>query len=186
MQSLEHWKILAEDVSFLIAQRIDSNKGFKKNIYVAPSGSTPFEKMFRRLLITCLVNRDIDVTNSQGRHAILSYNVDLINHSKRNFVDNWGEYQVLGPDLVAKRDLSNLFGLLGTKDVYPVVNVEAGKYTKTLPNSEIMVTTSLMFREEYLFRNSDIYYINEEDWDHYKEHKMYDSNLSQSYKIVGE
>lgn len=186
MQSLEHWKILAEDVAFLIDQRIKKNKELDKSIYVTSAGSTDFEKTFRKLLITSLVKNNINVTNTQGDHAILNFSVDLISHSKRMLVDKSGVYQTLSPELVAKRSIGNFFGLLGKKEKYELEEVAAGKYTTKLPSSEIMITTSLMHREEYLFRGSDVYYINDNDWDHYKEQKIYDPNLAKRYKIVGD
>ena len=47
------------------------------------------------------------------------------------------------------------------------LNVETGAYTAELPEKEVMVTLSLMFKGAYMMRHSSVYYINDPEWRHY-------------------
>jgi hypothetical protein len=64
--------------------------------------------------------------------------------------------------------------------------VDAGAHTAFEPSMEVMITTSLNKNARYLMRDSSVYYINEKDWNHYKQQtNHYDPGLV-NYKIVSE
>ena len=66
------------------------------------------------------------------------------------------------------------------------LNAESGEYTIELPENEIMVTSSLMFRNKYMMRNSSIYYINDPEWSHYVLKSQYEDPTVAQFKLVDE
>ncbi|HMB31160.1 MAG TPA: hypothetical protein VKN82_05005 [Desulfohalobiaceae bacterium] len=193
MQALDHWKMLAEDVAIQIKKRIDNSLYPNKELYVTPAGTTDFEKNFRTLLISSLVKEKVKVTNQQGNHMLLNFQLDVLRHKKRMIVTKSGFYQTLSPDLVAKREKSCAINnyppqecyYYRNRQYYPLVNVEAGRYTMKLPRNEVLVTTSLVYNSEYLFRNSAVYYINDKELFQYrnKEDKKYNQKAKEYFVV---
>lgn len=172
MQAAHHWNLLASNT----ARRTAKILGIKRlmlesGVYVVPSGTTPFEKAFRELLITHLVENGIRVTDSPENQVLLSTDLQIIRHHRRIVRAPAGMYRSFAPGLFLKADqLFPLHSLESAENSIGMakVNVEAGVYTVALPSNEVIITTSLVFGGDYLARNSAIYYIDDPDWWHYE------------------
>ena len=197
MQAAHHWKLLAEDVAHLIAEKIDgSYQGTLIPIYVAPSGITPFEKAFHDLLLTSLVEIGLDVSNRPEGNRQLSFDIQVITHHHKILRSGAIVYESLAPGFFVQRGapaeaeiLARGAELNAEAEVIQhraELNAEAREYTVELPKNEIIVTTSLMFSGKYIMRNSSIYYINDPDWSQYVLKSRYKDPAVAQYKLVGE
>ena len=204
MQAVHHWKLLAEDVAHLIAEKI--NGGYHDTlipIYVAPSGITPFEKAFHDLLLTSLVEIGLDVSNRPEGNRQLSFDIQVITHHHKILRSGAVVYESLAPGFFVQRGNPTLYGpekgtdkgeilergeeLNAEAEViehHAELNVESGGYTVELPKNEIIVTTSLMFSGKYIMRNSSIYYINDPDWSQYVLKSKYQDPAIAQYRLV--
>ncbi len=204
MQAVHHWKLLAEDVAHLAAEKIDG--GYHDAlipIYVAPSGITPFEKAFHDLLLTSLVEIGLAVSNRPEGNRQLSFDIQVITHHQKILRSGTVVYEPLAPGVFVQRGAPSLDGpdkrnnegemleddaeLTAEAEVIEnraELDVEAGEYAVELPKNEIIVTTSLMFGGKYIMRNSSIYYINDPDWSQYVLKSKYKDPAVAQYRIV--
>ncbi len=190
MQAMHHWKVLAEDVAYRIDDYLERSV-FEKHypIYVAPGGTTPFEKAFYDLLITQLVENGLQVSRSRNEAMVLSFDLDMVRHSKRTVVTRRGVYKSLAPGMYVQRRAPEMttYDSIRSDEVHVAqsrINVDSGIYTHHLPNVEIMVTTSLTRNENYVVRDSSIYYINDSDWKNYRQNVMYRDPSVVNYRLV--
>ncbi|WP_045222941.1 hypothetical protein [Desulfonatronum thioautotrophicum] len=178
MQAVHHWEVLAEDVAHQIHDVLERRVLERQfPVHVAPSGTTPFAKSFHALLITKLVDRNIAVTRSISDVLVLSFDIEMVRHGQRFLRTGKGVYKALTPDVFVHR--ASLItpsggGALINQAMLEAaeVNVESGIYTHALPRMEVLITTSLAFEERFLMRDSSIYYINDTEWWHYKQHTL--------------
>jgi len=175
MQAVHHWGVLAEDVSNQVAMALDGNPYHEDlRIYVVPSGTTPFEKAFRELLITQIVQKGIKVSNTPGTHAHLSTDIQMVRHHSKKLYSPEGVYRTLRPGLYV-RDMPALAGDHKKEVKYHVkdseIYVDAGLYSHEYPRNEIMITSSLTYDNDYMVRTSSIYYIDDPEWWQYM-HKV--------------
>jgi len=192
MQAVQHWKLLAEDVAGLIKKKIE--EGYIDTqipIYVAPSGITPFEKAFHDLLLTGLVEIGMDVSNQPKGNLQLSFDIQVITHHNKILRTAAGVYKSLAPGFFVRSSTPFYGQGRRTEEAEMYVqsaelNAEAGEYTIELPKNEIMVTSSLMFDNKYIMRNSAVYYINDPEWSHYVMKSKYRDPAVAEYKLVDE
>lgn len=190
MQAMHHWRVLAEDVACRISDYLELSV-FERHypIYVAPGGTTPFEKAFYDLLITKLVERGAFVSRHKSGAMVLSFDLHMVRHSKRTIITQRGVYSSLAPGMYVQRRTPDATTpeILRTAENHVSqsrINVDSGAYTHHLPNVEIMVTTSLTRNENYIMRDSSIYYINDSDWSHYRRNVMYQDPSVVNYRLV--
>ena len=193
MQAVHHWKLLAEDVAHLVAEKIDgSYQGTLIPIFVAPSGITPFEKAFHDLLLTSLVEIGLDVSNRPEGNRQLSFDIQVITHHDKILGSRAVVYESLAPGFFVQRGAPASNGSEKRTDEAEVIarnaelNEQAGEYIVELPKNEIIVTTSLMFSGKYIMRNSSIYYINDPDWSQYVLKSRYRDPSVAQFKLVDE
>ncbi|WP_045214737.1 hypothetical protein [Desulfonatronovibrio magnus] len=191
MQAMHHWRLLAEDVACRISEFLDISV-FERHhpIYVSPAGTTPFEKAFYDLLITKLVERGAQVSRHSREAMVLSFDLQMVRHSRgRTVRTQSGVYQSLAPGMYVQRQSPETTTLEGLRQAElhvarSQINVDSGIYTHHLPNIEVMVTTSLTRNDNYMIRDSSIYYINDADWSNYKQNVMYQDPSVVNYRLV--
>ncbi|WP_152555078.1 hypothetical protein [Desulfonatronum thiodismutans] len=190
MQAVHHWEILAEDVAIRVHGALERRVLERQfPVHVAPSGTTPFAKSFHALLITKLVERNIAVSSGFTNAMVLSFDIETIRHGHRTLHTGPGVYKALAPGVFVQR--SSLLtpdghGALVNQTMLEAaeVNVESGAYTHDLPRMEILITSSLVFEEHFLMRDSSIYYINDSEWWHYKQHALPSQPATVNYQLV--
>lgn len=176
MQAVHHWDVLAGDVADRIHAALDRRVVERQfPVYVAPSGATPFAKSFHALLITRLVEKNVAVSNTHEHALILSFDINVVRHSQRVARSCTGLYKALAPDVYVQRHtLGSLDPMvaLGNEIMLQAAehNVDAGMYTTCPPRVEALITTTLLSGDDFLMRDSSIYYINDADWWHYRQH----------------
>lgn len=190
MQAMYHWSILADDIARQIQEFLKKRQCENgRSTYVAPSGTTPFEKAFHELLITRLVEKGLVVSYRANSHLVLSFDVQMITHCRKIIRTGSGVYKSLAPGFYVRSDVRLVGSERQTGAVENLVksaevNVEAGLYTYLAPNTEIMITTSLAEKNNYIMRFSSIYYINDPDWWHYKHKTNLKEAAAVNYTIV--
>lgn len=194
MQAVYHWKLLADDIAEQIQDRLAyQDEESREPIYVVPLGVTPFEKAFRELLITGLVENSLSISKDDHEALLLDVNIQLVRHDRNLTETSSGVYKALAPGLFVRRDIA-LFGPDGRikeieQDISNTeINVEAGMFSKGAPETEILITASLIRNDAFVLRKSSIYYISEGEWRHYrrKPSSALNRGVETTYTVVSE
>ncbi len=194
MQAVHHWKTLAHDVAEQIKNRIAyESADFTDPVFVVPSGVTPFEKAFRELLITALVENAFLISKDASNSLLLDVDIQLVRHDRSIQKTSSGVYSSLGPGVFVREDI-DLFGPDNQIDkiendiMNSRINVEAGMFSQDIPETEILITTSLSRNDVFVMRKSYIYYISESEWRHYRKTPagVLKKGIDTTYTIVSE
>lgn len=176
MQAAHHWDVLAYDVANQINNRLISSDNVDKEVFVkatcgneatpcGPGQTTQFNEGFRDLLITRLVNFGVPTSNTKRDMDIeINYKVQVIYHAARRFTTGPGVLTALSTAINVFRNAPSglqLLALGGALDIANAAAPQNGHY-------EVIITTSMVTAQKYLFRTSDIYYINDPDFWHYQ------------------
>ncbi len=178
MQASQHWQVLAEDLANRINNELIITDNSSKAVFVKPTcgdETTPcgpaetssFNEAFRDLLITNLVGFGIPTKNQlDGETIEILYKVQLVRHTAERI-------RTLQPGLLTTLSAAIVvFRNVPTDLLTVAAGATADVANTSLTNNEhyeIIITTSLINRGKYLFRASDIYYINDKDFWHYQE-----------------
>jgi hypothetical protein len=170
MQAAEHWQVFASEVAAEVAASgtrgpvyIQGRTDATKNSSAPTAESndrTPFDQAFHGFLITELRKRDIPVSPHPEETPLhIDWNVQRVVHQA---------------DRSKPPPLSPLGWLTGGIPVLvasPFVDVSPVFGTGALPRCEVIITTQLTNIETRAVpvRNSDVYYINDRDWQHYEQ-----------------
>lgn len=190
MQAIHHWEVLAEDIARKILTILDKRVIERQfPVYVSPSGTTPFAKSFHSLLITRLVENNISVSNSIANAMILDFDMEIVRHGERVARTAKGLYRALAPNVYVQRE-----SLMPAEGQHAFVNesmlmaaemnVDSGFYTFDVPRSEVLITSSLLYNDAYIMRDSSIYYINDAEWWHYTQRVFHKDPNVVNYRLV--
>ena len=177
MQATHHWNVLAADIANQINNELILNDYLDIPVFVRetcgdenepcpPSKSTAFEESFRDLLITNLVSLGVPTRQKQDSGAlVVNYKTQTVYHHR----NNWRSLKpglltaLTAGILVIRNAPADLIWLAaaGTIDFANSAYVASS-------NFEVLITTSVVADGRYLFRNSNIYYINDQDSWHYQ------------------
>jgi len=178
MQASHHWEVLAKDLANRINNELIITDNIETAVFVKPTcgdesrpcGShqtSSFNEAFRDLLITNLVNYGIPTHNQSTQDAIeIQYKVQIVRHSAnriRTFKP--GVLTAISAAIVVLRDAPTELLILASGVAADFINYNLTKSG----NYEIIITTSMVNDDTYLFRASDIYYINDKDFFHYQD-----------------
>lgn len=178
MQAGQHWDVLAADIANQINNELILNDYLDVPVFVRetcgnenqpckPSETTVFEESFRDLLITNLVTLGVPTSPDGGSDTIvINYKAQTVYHrSNSDLAIKPGLLTALTAGIVVLRDApSELIALAiaGAIDIF----LYTSQVNKT--NFEVIITTSVVVDHHYLFRNSNIYYIRNQDSWHYQ------------------
>ena len=178
MQASHHWDVLAHD----LANRINNELILSDNIDTAvfvkstcgneskpcdANETSSFNEAFRDLLITNLVGYGIPTHNQLKEDTIeIQYKVQIVRHSTNRVRPvQPGVFTAISAAIVVLRNAPAELLILAAGVLADVVNTNFtlnGHY-------EVIITTSMLSHDKYLFRASDIYYINDKDFYHYQD-----------------
>jgi hypothetical protein len=178
MQASQHWQVLAEDLANRINNELILTDNSSKAVFVkqtcgdeatpcGPAETSSFNEAFRDLLITNLVGFGIPTKKQKDQETIeILYKVQLVRHTAERI-------RTLQPGLLTWLSAAIVVFRNVPTDLLTVAAGAATDVANTsLTNNEhyeIIITTSLVNGGKYLFRASDIYYINDKDFWHYQE-----------------
>lgn len=177
MQAAHHWDVLANDVANQINNSLLHNDYVSTPIFVratcgsentpcGPGETTQFNEGFRDLLITQLVHFGIPTSAVEDPTAIVvNYKVQVVYHRDNRYAARPpGSLTALTTAVSVLRHFPGelqAMAAAGFLDLASSATDNAGHY-------EIIITTSMITGNKYLFRTSDIYYINDLDFWHYQ------------------
>jgi hypothetical protein len=116
-------------------------------VYLPPEDGSLFGRVLRGFIETELTQRGIAMAPTASQGVTLTWNVQPIRHG------GW-RYKPYLP--------------YGGVPVEPLVFlVSPGIVTGPLPQYEVIITTKILRQEQLLSRYDDIFYINDDDWQHY-------------------
>jgi hypothetical protein len=178
MQASEHWEILAQDLANRINNELILNDNIETAVYVKPTcgdETTPceanetstFNEAFRDLLITSLYGYGIPTRSKATPESIeVLYKVQVVRHNtNRMRTLQPGILTTLSAAVLVLRNAPSELVLLATGVAADIAN---SSYTAN-GHYEVIITTSMIENGKYLFRASDIYYINDKDFYQYQE-----------------
>lgn len=182
LKSSSHWNIIAADTAKEVAQKLQGSS-FRAMPVEVHSGSihTDFHKAFTQFLTTQLVRDGVPVVQAAGKLKI-SFEAQVVRHHTTGNQYIPGAATALTAGVVVLHDvLINAsagvaaLAIAGTADAAS----NANRFT-TNSKTEIIVTTSAVSGEQYVFRKSDVYYVEDLDGSLYEELK------SKTWKVTGE
>jgi len=192
MQAAHHWDILAQDVVCQIKVILAKAGYINQPVYVkpacgaslglcAPHNESSFDEGFYDLLVSNLVNEGIQVSIEEKGALVVTNKVQVVYHTENRrtrpappgFITAAAAVVAgLGWVIRDAREYGGwqeeglAWGLAGVAGA-GMYDYMSGRFT-TLPHSEVLITTSIKDYNRYLMRKTDIYYINDPDYWHYK------------------
>ncbi len=177
MQAAHHWEVLAADLANRINNQLIITDNIDKAVFVkqtcgndaipcSPGETGSFNEAFRDLLVTYLVDFGIPTQNEKAQDSLeIDYKVQIVRHNadRRRSLQP-GLLTGLSAAVVVLRDVPSSLVQMAAGAAVDVANtslVTNGHY-------EVIITTSIVKRQQYLFRSSDMYYINDKDFWHYQ------------------
>ncbi len=177
LQAAHHWDVLAKDIAYQINNELLKDNFLDTSVYVqktcgsddAPckqNVTTQFDEAFHDLLVTELVHLGIPVNvRPQWGTITVNYKVQTVYHqTDRLRTLAPGTITGLTAAVVVLRNAPSEILAIATAGAVDLANsmyVRQGHY-------EVIITTSMVNMKQYLFRSSNIYYINDKDFWHYQ------------------
>jgi hypothetical protein len=178
MQASSHWEVLAADLANRINKQLIITDNIDKAVFVKetcgdeaipcqPHETSSFNEAFRDLLITNLFGYGVPTYSRPDEKTIaIQYKVQIVYH-------NTDRIRTLQPGILTSLSAAVMVLYNAPIELVVVASGMAADIANTslVQNGhyEVIITTSMIQRDQYLFRASDIYYINDEDFFHYQE-----------------
>ncbi len=187
MQAVHHWDVLATDLASQINNQLVRNGFVERPVFVQetcgndsrpcqPNQTSTFSESFRDLLISRLVAFGVPTVSAPGKDSItVNYKAQLIYHPDPGVrTIQPGLLTTIGAGIVVLRNAAESPLIFVGGLLLDLANASlTGK-----SDYEVMITTSLTEKNAYIFRQTDIYYINDADFWHYQD------NLSAAEPII--
>lgn len=169
MQAVQHWNVLATAQAEAISEKAAS---FTGPVYVkAADQDIPFADVYRQMLISQLIERDVKVTLSDTSPTVLSTHFRIVGHrAARELRSPKFERTRTAAGLAALGNAANhwsepglvLFPLLIASDL---LDGRARGATAT----ELAVTSQVVDFNNIVYSQSHTYYVNSADRQHYQQ-----------------
>ncbi|THB71257.1 MAG: hypothetical protein D6B25_18735 [Desulfobulbaceae bacterium] len=178
MQASHHWDVLAADVADQINNELILKDYLNTPVYVRetcgsenkpcdPNQTTVFDESFRDLLITRLVALGVPTSPQPSNNSItINFKAQTVYHHRtRVRTVEPGLLTALTAGILVLRNAPTDIVILALAGVLDFVN--AGYASSS--HHEIIITTSMIAEKDYIYRSSNIYYINDMDSWHYQQ-----------------
>jgi len=175
LQSLYHWKVIANDIAKNISVKFKSD-----NIYLNLTNNTTFKKTFNNLLRDSLINKGYNIVlNPIDANLTIDYDINVVKFDSRHSPinrDNVGEYTLLGTaasggilitkHTVATDAAAGAAFIAGVgMDIYNYFN----SIKTTTSIYEISITLNIKNNKQYVGSVNRVYYIADKDFKLYIE-----------------
>jgi len=177
MQASYHWQVLATDVANEINNALILNDYMGSAVFVretcgdenTPCDSletTTFDESFRDLLVTSLVNLGVPTSPTPGKEAItINYKTQTVYHAHKPL-------RTLRPGMLTALTAGILVFKNAPSEIIALALAGALDFANAAyvsqSNFEVIITTSMIAKNHYLYHSSNIYYINDSDSWHYQ------------------
>ena len=172
-RSAHHWDVLADDVAGQTELALGKHHdlwGRPIHVVALPKESA-FDQAFRSFLVTRLVNRGLPVAPKDEKDGVeVTYRTQLVHHATSHYAHVPGTLTVLTAGVWVVRELveGSFAAVPGTLGLAALADWGIGRYGGAPTNTELIVTTSVSVKNRFVFRKSDVYYIEPEDGDLYQ------------------
>lgn len=168
VRSAGHWDAVARHVVSRTLERFgtgaDANQPMQVRLPAQPSA---FDRAFRELLITRLVNQGKTVVDSDDAPLKISYEAQVVRHNsdRPHFIPGLftavtaGVYVAHYLGVHAHEDAAMVGGL----GLAALADVARSQYSGGPTHTEVILTTTIMQGDRYLARNTDVYYVEDSD-----------------------
>jgi len=178
-----HWDIIAENVASQIKVSLEKAGLMTRYVFVTSNDyATEFNEGFKDMLTTHLVKQGVTTLAEKSlAYLAVEYKAQVLFHKsgKLSYVPSpkTGALAVLGAGIIAitdailseasKTDLVLAIG--GTALGWSALDeATARAFTSGQPMSEVIITTSVVEQGIYVMRKTDVYYIVDQDFWHYR------------------
>ena len=171
MQAAGHWDVLTADVAKRLHDSLlgsGEQQGRPVSLYVQrPKYDSDFGNAFHDLLITHLMEQGFTVSENPASGLPVTYSIQVVTHKDRGFIrPTPGLFTALAGSVYVLRSVADQSATSAVMLGAVALDVVSGFITDN-PNSEIIVTTSVMSSDRYAARLRDIYYISDNNVDQY-------------------
>lgn len=166
LKSAHHWDVIAKDAAQQVASGLVKNNLASTPVVVATQQpSAPFQKGFRNFLITHLVGLNQPVVQKDAEVEV-QFETQIVRHASDRSASIPGELTVLTAGIIVVRQAvlnwSNDSVKAGALALAGLADWGKGHSTG-VTKTEVIVTTSVMRKGQYLMRKTDIYYLEDVD-----------------------
>jgi hypothetical protein len=179
LQAVEHWSIIAQDLANQTIVALDKHQLSKAPIYVKyPPVKTEFSVAFHDFLIDSLVKMGMKVNRSNTNNTVLEYKVQAIEFNTDRdvaLINTAAKWTSVGAGILVIRDvMRKSFSSRSTDVMTGAILYDFWKADEGAPKLELLVSSSIVDKNVYLMKTTDIYYANLGD------KELYDVNRRQS------
>ena len=173
IQATSHWNVIAEDIGADIFNVIKQKNTSNPSIAFFPNNNSPFCRAFRSFLGTYFVNSGIDIKEIDNADYQLDWSVQVIKHegervSSDGFPAKNTVFAMLGYGVYKIVDSASVgAGIIGGVAALDLIHEFYKTEEITLPKNELLINVSLVSSNNYQYRSSNIYYLNDLDTNHY-------------------
>jgi hypothetical protein len=177
METASQWNVLANDVANRINMELMRQNYLNASVFVrhscgkpdgcGPNDTYPFDQGFNELLTTQLVNFGVHtVLSPESATLVVDYKVQVVYHPSDWQTWNWpkpGMLIALAAGITVIHDAPwEIIPIAGAIDMFRANYQDSGCY-------EVIITTSIVDKNRYVMRTSDIYLINSADYWQYRQ-----------------
>jgi hypothetical protein len=159
-----HWEIIASDLASQLQASLVKNNLQDKPIFLnLASDKTLFSRAFHEFLTTQLVKKGLNVTRDKLHSTIYNYKIQPIKYasSTASPLASKFKWTMLATGLIVVRDIADSLDL--NKDILAAGIAADAWSTESDSRLELIISTSIINRDVYIYRTTDIYYANSED-----------------------
>ena len=184
MQTSYHWNILADDTADQIKAGLTAAGIAQEAIYINNVGDSPFNDAFYNMLLTRFSNKGMNImAQKSSARLYVNYETQVIYHKAAIKTPKYGELALLTGGIIAIREafdqpwsvtgrIAAVGGALIALDILDSASPDSlALFRERKPNTEVIVTTSVLRGDAYVIRKTDCYYVNFDDSWHYEEAK---------------
>ncbi|MDF1486056.1 hypothetical protein PY257_12840 [Ramlibacter sp. H39-3-26] len=168
-RAVHHWDVLAEDVAARVAATLRATGAPPVALYVVPGADTDFNRGFRSLLLTRLVDQGLPVAVQPGASGLeLHFDTQTVRHSRPPGLNYPMPMTTLAAGVAVARDLavydhSAAAGVASALGIGLILDgariAREGPAAGGPTGTEVLVSTALQSGGVYLARTADVYYI---------------------------
>lgn len=177
LNAAAHWDTIASDLSSQLQAALNKNGIRDKPVYLnLYSDKTPFSRAFHDFLTTHLVKRGVLVSKDKINSTIYNYKIQPVKYASSTVTSLSSNYKwtMLATGLIVIRNIADSLHL--NEDVITAGVAADAFSTESSSRLELIITTSILSRDIYIYRTTDVYYANGEDM------HLYDQQLKAGKK----
>jgi hypothetical protein len=176
LKSAHHWDVIAKDAAQQVASSLVKNNLSSTPVTVSSQQPhAPFQAGFRNFLITHLVDLKQPVAQ-KGADIEVQFETQIVRHASARQSSTPGELTVLTAGILVVRQAAQNWGgnaqIAGALSLAGLADWGKG-YATSLPNTEVIVTTSVTLKGQFLMHKTDVYYLEDVDGSLFEQMKQW-------------